>query len=623
MNVIGGVCRLDDGPVERAVVSRMNGAAQLLIPCRRNAWFGGSIGLACAAGDLEGDGAAPLNDDRRRCTLVFDGRLDNRKELLAELRSYGVGAEARDVELILAAYEAWGDDCASKLIGDFAFGLWDGGRRRLLCVRDPLGVKLLYVLVRDDTVFFATQLRQIIAARKQIPPFDIEFIADRLAHGIDRADSCCTPYQGVSRLKPGHLLIAEDGRVRIERYWDWRGRGAAHAGKHEEYVDRFRTTFSEAVESRMRGAGRVWSDLSGGLDSSSIVSVAARRRPRFRLPTVSVVFDESTLSDEREWSSPVARAHGVEQHYIHGDAHHPFSLLREAFRYWEEPHSATAFFGVHRQYQRLLAGNGVPILLTGIGAEAVVGGKRQAPVHLADLARRGQFATLWRELDRWQRTLKIPLINLLSRYCLRPLAGGPLIGYDLVPRIHDWIAPSFARRWRLKERARKGGMPYGRRGVADQQQVEMIGRVTGFVLRGYLEKACDIRYPFLHRPLVELALATPWSLKAAPGEPKSLLRRAMRGQVPEEVRRRTHDASTGHAVYTGLRKEWPAVERIVASSMLVDLGVVNRDRLQDALRLARQGHALDLGGLLATLTLDGWLQCAAHKGDCAWLNSAA
>lgn len=94
----------------------------------------------------------------------------------------------------------------------------------------------------------------------------------------------------------------------------------------------------------------------------------------------------------------------------------------------------------------------------------------------------------------------------------------------------------------------------------------------------------------------------------------------MEGVLPEEVRRRTQNASTGHAAYTGLRREWPVLERIVASSMLADLGAVDRERLRNALHLARQGHAFDLGGLLSTLTLDAWLQHAARKGDSAWLS---
>ena len=492
----------------------MNGAAQLLLSCRRDSWIGGSVGLVCAAASVNccSVGAELVADAFRRCTLVFDGRLDNGKELVTELRRHGAlrGDEATggtsDAKLALAAYEAWGDDCALRLVGDFAFGLWDGTRRRLLGVRDPLGVRPLYLLVRSDWVCLATQLRQILAVYAETPAFDLEFVADRLAHGVDRADAESTPFCGVTRLKPGHRLVAEHGRVRTERYWQWRAWEGTSALRHEEYVERFRETFFEAVESRMRGASRVWSDLSGGLDSSSVASVAAERGCGSRLSTISVVFKESTLSDEREWADIVARVLGVEQHCIDGDSRHPLSLLRDAVEYWEEPHAAAAFFAVHREYGRLLSDAGVPTLLTGIGAEAVVMSKRQSPLHLADLLRAGRFVQLWRELDRWQRVRKTPLSNLAWWYCLRPLMTRPQVSYDWQPATHDWIEDSFVRRWDLNARATNAGMPSVGRSVADQWHVEAVGRVTGFLLRGYLEKVCDIRYPFLHRPLVELAL---------------------------------------------------------------------------------------------------------------------
>ena len=591
----------------------MNDAAQVLGDCRRIAWFEESVGLICASRQVDRcrTGIGPGNVRRGRCVAVFDGRVDNREELIAQLKG-GADADSSDVELIVAAYEAWGLDCPSKLVGDFAFAVWDGMRRRLLCARDPLGVRALYVLVRNERLCFASQLRQVLAAVPQTPSFDLEFIADRLAHGVDRADAACTPYCGVSRLKPGHRLVAENGQCRVDRYWAWRVPGEGGNPCRKGYVEQFRETFTEAVRCRMRGGGRVWSDLSGGLDSSSIVSVAAELGKPLRLPAVSVVFGESTWSDERSWATTVARAHGVQQHFVDGDTYHTWSRLREAVDYWEEPHAAAAFFGVHRQYGRLLAGVGHPILLTGIGAEVVVMNKRQVPVHLADMLRHGHVRPLLRELDSWQRVLKMPLSNLIWRYCLKPLLSRPLVSYDWIPQTHAWVERSFARRWDLSARARQAGMPRSQSDAADQWQVEMIGRITGFLLRGYLEKVCDIRYPFLHRPLVELALETPWSLKAVPGEPKALLRRAMVDTLPEETRRRTQNASTDHAVYAGLRKEWSVLERLVESSLLVELGIVNRGRLKSALRLARQGHAFNLGGLLSTLTLDAWMQHAVH-----------
>ncbi len=616
LRVIGGIRTLDCRPVERPEVVHMNEAARLHVLSRGSLWLGDSVGLACTAAPARiaaGPTVGPSpNDDRARCVVVFDGRIDNRRELIAELSDGGVDASTDDAGLILVAYRAWGNACPAKLIGDFAFGLWDGGARRLLCARDPLGVRPLYVLVREDVVGFASQLGQLRAICRRTPPLDMEYVAERLALGVDRPNSGRTPYRGLSRLEPGHRLVAENGRVRIERYWEWRAPGGRVHRGDEDYVREFLDTFSEAVASRMSGSDPVWTDLSGGLDSSSITTVASRLAGRPKLSPVTVVFGESTLSDEREWAADVQRALGLERHDIDGDVHHPFSRLAEAVQHWEEPHGAAVFFGVHERYAQVMGGNGVPVLLSGIGAEAVVLSKHQEPVHLADLLRRGRLVQLWRELDRWQRALKMPLSNLAFGYGLRPLIGRAGISYGWTPGGHDWIAESFARTWDLRGRARSANMPRAGRGTADQWHVERIGWITGFLLRGYLEKACDIRYPFLHRPLVELALDIPWNLKAVPGEPKAILRRAMKGILPERVRCRTQNASTGHAAYNGLRKEWRALEGIVHSSMLVELGAVDRERLRTALHLARQGHAPDLGGLLSTLTLDAWLQHAAH-----------
>ena len=559
----------------------------------------------------------------RSRSSVLDGRIDNRRELIAALGRHRVGASVDDAELTLAAYGAWGDACASRLIGDFAFGLWDGAARRLLCVRDAVGVRPLYLLLREDLVGFATQVRQLLAICGQTPAIDMDYVADRLALGVDRPSSGRTPYRGLVRLEPGHRLIAERGRVRIERYWEWGDREAGGRRKDQEYVEEFLSTFSDAVKSRMSGLDRVWADLSGGLDSSSIVSVAARQGGRSRVSSINVVFGESIVSDEREWAEAVERAVGVERQEIDGDGHHPFSRLATAVQHWEEPHAAAAFFGVHAQYRRLMAGSGVPVLLTGIGAEAVVLSKHQEPVHLADLLRRGRPGELWREMDGWQRALRMPLSNLVFRYCLRPLIGRPLLSYGWMPDVPDWIAEGFGDAWSLRDRARYGNMPRAAGGAADQWHIERIGWITGFLLRGYLEKACDIRYPFLHRPLVELALSMPWRLKAVPGEPKAVLRRAMKGILPELVRLRTENASTGHAAYNGLRKEWHVLEGIVDSSMLGDLGVIDRERMRNALQLARQGHAQNLGGLLSALTLDAWLQCAFSGQQRPWMDAHA
>ena len=215
LRVIAGIRTLDGRPVARRDLVGMNEAARLVVSSRGSHWVGGSVGLACTTAPARlavGPTVAPASRDARaRCVVVFDGRIDNRRELIGELSGGSVDAATDDAGLTLAAYRAWGIACPSRLIGDFAFGLCDEGARRLLCARDPLGVRSVYVLVRDDLVGFATQLCQLRALCRQTPPLDMEYVAERLALGVDRPHSGRTAYRGLSRLEPGHRLWRSAG----------------------------------------------------------------------------------------------------------------------------------------------------------------------------------------------------------------------------------------------------------------------------------------------------------------------------------------------------------------------------------------------------------------------------
>src|SRR5262249_30326233 len=139
-----------------------------------------------------------------------------------------------------------------------------------------------------------------------------------------------------------------------------------------------------------------------------------------------------------------------------------------------------------------------------------------------------------------------------------------------------------------------------------------LGRISAFLYRGYLEKLCEVRYPFLYRPLLEFVMAMPWEEKFRPGEMKSLLFRAMKGVLPEKVRNRTQNTSTGHAAYLGLRKECPRIEKMTRRTILSELGIVNPDKFHNALQLARNGYAADFHVLVSTLALEAWLQGRLH-----------
>jgi asparagine synthase (glutamine-hydrolysing) len=596
------------------LLERLHDATYLLTPSRSEWTIAGGAALACrhtAASDNPTGLASLTRADGTSLHGVADARIDNRRELIGALARVDAADADADVELLLKAYAAWGDDAFAHIVGDFAVVIFDERRQRLVCARDPVGVKVLYTRLDAERLCVSSQLAALLSVSEATPGLNLEYIADHLANGVARANTTTTPYRGIERLRPGHLLIVDRDQARTIQYWDWNCAPPVEYRQVGDYALHVRALFTDAVRASLRTPGGVWTDLSGGLDSSSIACVAseclAADPGRARLSAVSQVFGEAATSDERAWSAHVRSKYDLAEHVIDGDRHHPVRGLRELVEHWEEPHPSLLVGDIERGYHELIGGDPASVLLTGIAAEAVVMGKQEGPVHFADRLARFEWGTLAREAGAWQRTLRVPLANLLRDYAVRPWIGRRLVGYGWQRAVHAWIRPEFDRRFHLKARATHGSMPQRFASPADQLHYEKIGRVPGFLLRGYLDKCTDIRYPFLYRPLVELMLRLPWDVKLRASESKTLLRQAMRGVLPEAIRTRRIGTSFDHAVYLGIRKEWATIESLIDSSCLAALGCVAPDALRQAARLARAGHAPDLHGLVSTLALEAWL----------------
>ena len=181
----------------------------------------------------------PHRSGDRQVALVADARIDNREELLGAVELAGLprSQPPSDAELILAAYECWGVDCAHHLVGDFAFALWDGRHRRLLCVRDPLGVKQLHYGTPGGCLCFATEAQQVLQHPGVDRGLDEQAVAGYLLNLFD--DEERTLFAGVKRLPPAHRLVLEQGRLRVERYWCLDDLSRTFPGSDEEAVEQF------------------------------------------------------------------------------------------------------------------------------------------------------------------------------------------------------------------------------------------------------------------------------------------------------------------------------------------------------------------------------------------------
>jgi len=610
VSTIAGVLYLDGRTVDGALVEEMNRRALAARPARSATLVRGSVGFAVTCrGDRETAAVASSGDGLR--TAVFDGIIDNREDILRELNIDD--ADISNAELLLRCHEAWDTGCARRIVGDFGFAVWDGRRRQLLVARDALGVRPLYYTRHGSALLFATQIHQLFADGATSSDVDPEYFGDYLVSGLAVREA--TPYRDVKRLRPAHMLVAGGGDVRVERHWDIDPSRRIVYDRREEYVERFGELLQAAVRTYLRDSGVVWSDLSGGFDSASIVSLAQEmfRAGEVRAPgfaTITQIYSEAKLSDERRWAQTVIDKYGFEAHFLDGDEHQPFEDFAEGGRWWDEPSAQIVFYAIFRRYVELLTEAGVDALLTGVGAESVITDSLPLPLHLADRLRGLELRPLWRELHEWAAARGVPLLNMFLWSCLKPLLMPtrmefmPPYSYGVPP----WVNPEFAKRYDLLHRARYVWGEKRFKSPAEQWQYEKIIRITSFFIRGTLDKACRVRYPFLYRPLVEFLTSVPHAAKVAPKQTKPLLLNAMIGILPDELRTGRTWATTGHAIYLSFIRSWPQLEQLLHDPVLSRLGYVDQSRLLKACKTAKYGFSENLHMLIASLAAEVWLR---------------
>ena len=554
---IGAIINLDGGPVDLRDLESLATRARLPWGSNPRLFRGEGFGLVWVP--VRTEAAPPCGDPltgssgQARCEVVVDGTLDNRAELARDLGlSPDAAGLSSESHLIGAAYEKWGIDFLPRLIGEFAFLLWDRAERRLLAARDVFGLRELFYNERDEQVRIASQLRMILP-NPSLSDLNEEYVAEFLA--VQFSCGPATPFNGAVRLQAGHQMTVSAGQLSTRRFWDVSDHQLPRDWAAGEYAERFLSLFQEGVARCLATGSMVWAELSGGLDSSSIACLSQeilRSDPsRSRdLATVTFVFDEMTQCDERRWSQPVVQQCGLVNHQIRCDDLF-FEGAFEASCYRNEPHFGILCHPMFVAESELLRNCGADVLLSGSRAESVVLADLTPPVHLAEHLRRWRLRAFAGELLRWQRGTHRPLINLFLQFALQPLLhqNRYFRSSDDAAVVNPWVNKSFARRMNFRDRVRATRVERRLRDIAQQLQYERLSRSEQMVHRGFSEWSCEIRYPFLYRPLVELALAVPWEQKVTPREGKLLLRRSMEGRLPDVVRTRQGSAGPGPAMY--------------------------------------------------------------------------
>lgn len=489
------------------------------------------------------------------------------------LRAAGIHPQtSSDAELVLAAYLCWGEACVDHIIGDFAFVIWDAIRRQIFCARDRLGVKPFYYYDGADVFVFASELRALLR-HPRVPRAPNEgMIGEYLAFHITGLEE--TLFQNIYRLPPAHTMCIDRNGIRKRRYWSFDNLPSTSAPKSlEEHVERFRELFDQAVRCRLRVHESVGADLSGGLDSSSVVCsanaiLASSAPPRTNLETFSLVFPDRPEADEREYFRELTQQERLASHEVLGSQPDADRDRQDVAYHLDFPYFPN--LGMFGGVRALARTNGIRVMLSGIGGDQCMTGMF---THLADLMRAMRIAQAIRQ-SRDD-----------SRACLRSGLRGRSYSAPLLLLRHGiWpLLPPAARRgvrW-LRGREPNGLPPYIRPEFA--RRIHLTDRWSGTVVDGsrlptfaqrniafsllcgdsifQLESAerhtarfeIEYRHPFLDSRLVEYAISLPEDLRCRGSELRFLHRRAMSGLLPPRILHRCTKGNFSYLLPEGLR----------------------------------------------------------------------
>ena len=498
--------------------------------------------------------------------LVMDGRIDNRDELLPALR---LSPTTSDAACVLAAYEAWGERFAERLNGDFAIAIFNAATRQLILVRDSIGVRPLYYFRNDRLFAFASEIKALLA-HPDIPAQPHEDgIADYLllsARPVDQQQVTC--FVGVSALVPAHVAIVTPERTETRRYWDFDTARAIRFGSFEECAEAFRERFAEAVRRRIRSAFPVAVSVSGGLDSSSIFSQAetlrkARTTDCPEVVGISYVGEAGTDSDERRYLADLERQYRVEIEQfpieplvglVDGAEDQIYAIEAPFFDY---------MWGVTRELHRRASVRGARVLLTGTWGDQVL----FSCGYLVDLFRRLAWGTIWRHLREYRRWVGEPVARVLAQRfavdVVRQHLPGPLV--TPLKYIRRRLMPQERPKRSFSDQFLRRALRFAdRRATTGHGFHSVHARSLYFEARSKYHVHClewnnkigasrsiDVALPFLDRDLVAFLMAIPGEMQNWNGVPRALMREAMRGVLPEPVRRRNWKANFTEIVEHG------------------------------------------------------------------------
>jgi asparagine synthase (glutamine-hydrolysing) len=591
MSAISGIYNLDGHPVEQTILERMIDIVSHRGSDSIGHWINGDIGISHRALHVTPESIGenqPRYDSNKKLCISFHGRIDNRDDLIQKLDIHPTSSLFTDSEIVLAAYARWGSFSPHKILGDFSFSIFDERTKELFCARDIKGCKPFYYFINKSVFIWGSEAIQLLQHPSVSKTLNEGMVGEYLSSNIRSTEE--TLFQGVNRLPQAHYLTIVDGKISIKKYWDLNPQHTISYKDENEYSEHFLEILKESVHCRLRIVGSPASELSGGLDSSSVVSLAskflsAEQNSNKQLKTFSLTFPNMPC-DESEYIQEMLRYLPIEPHLLKYTPSKNTLYYDQVKRHMDIPYWPNGTMA--DSLKSLVKGENVKVLLTGHGGDDWLTGSQY---HYADLLKSLSFLKLFRqrfssrdsEYAAYRRTPQSPIY----RYGFRPLVSqyaGEFVRKIKKSTFHPppWIDINFAEKIDLEKRTnqRQDWKKFSSFAQAHLFCVATSGwaaHSTEMEERYTASFGFEQRHPFYDRRIIEYALALPEEQRWEGDSIKVVLRNAMNDFLPEKIITRKSKAEFSYVVPNAVKAL--GSKEFFYSLKAYDFGWLNRQEI--------------------------------------------
>jgi len=586
MSGIFGIFHSDDRPINQSHLQKMAGGIAHRGPdgtktiTKPHIGFGHSMLHTTPESLLE---ILPYTDPESGITITADARIDNREELSAKL-GLQLQTTISDSQIIVEGFKRWGTDCLLSLLGDFAFALWEPSKQQLFCARDYIGVKPFYYHHSPTQFVFSSEIKQL-AELPEIPlPINEGIVAEYLACSFCSRTE--TLFRDIERLAPGHYLTITPDKFQIHKYWTCEASSNIYYKKSADYTEQFLELFNDAVCSRMRSHGRVSAELSGGLDSSCVVSMAnmlLSKKKKAPLKTYSMVFP-GLPCDEKQHIDTLLQHCNLSPNYV--------PVLN--YQMLEDPiHSRANFLpcdvpnlAITTPLFNAIKKDNSRIVLSGIGGDQCFTGSSYPYIDYIQHKKIRLFCKDFLFNTRKNQTIGIKNIAYSLGWPLTPLYIKKL----LIKRVSSknfppWLSQKFISTSQIATRRQNTDPRSTLSNLSKVFHQKAFGPTQQYALEAIdnhrAQLQVESRHPFLDRRIVEFALSIPSYEHQRIGEFKLLLRQRNNFLLPLQISDRVDKAEFSFLINTYFQKT--IFNQNFKEEPICNLGWINSKSLQGAI----------------------------------------